>query len=104
MDCKFVIGWEILGSRDTLNVGRTLTDSVSFLLYSNKQRPWNFSETTFSNEYFRLLVEERWSPKLTHNGQPWDGPDQYGKYVGCGIMMMYGLYNPQLPLSSILPI
>ncbi len=31
-----------------------------------------------SNEYFRLLVEERWSPKISHNGKPWEGPDQYG--------------------------
>jgi hypothetical protein len=41
--------------------------------------PWNFSETTMSNEYFRLLIEERWSPKMTHNGKPWTGPDQFGE-------------------------
>lgn len=35
--------------------------------------PWTFAENTFSNEYFRLLIEERWSPKMTHNGQPWTG-------------------------------
>ncbi len=40
--------------------------------------PWTNAETTMSNEYFRLLVEERWSPKLSHNGKPWTGPDQYG--------------------------
>ena len=33
--------------------------------------PWTFAENTFSNEYFRLLVEERWSPKMSHNGKPW---------------------------------
>lgn len=35
--------------------------------------PWTFAENTFSNEYFRLLIEERWSPKMTHNGKPWTG-------------------------------
>jgi len=49
--------------------------------------PWNFSETTFSNEYFRLLIEERWSPKLTHNGQPWIGPDQYEDSTGKLMML-----------------
>lgn len=44
--------------------------------------PWTFAENTFSNEYFRLLVEERWSPKLTHEGKPWDGPDQYENATG----------------------
>lgn len=33
--------------------------------------PWTFAENTMSNEYFRLLIEERWSPKLSHNGKPW---------------------------------
>ena len=31
--------------------------------------PWTNAETTFSNEYFRLLLEEKWSPKKTHNGK-----------------------------------
>ena len=35
--------------------------------------PWTFAENTFSNEYFRLLIEERWSPKISHNGKPWTG-------------------------------
>ena len=39
--------------------------------------PWTNAENTFSNEYFRLLLEERWSPKATHRGKPWTGPDQY---------------------------
>ena len=65
----------ILQNFTLITIQMILTNPILFELY----RPWNFSETTFSNEYFRLLVEERWSPKLTHNGQPWDGPDQYGK-------------------------
>jgi cytochrome c peroxidase len=31
--------------------------------------PWTNAETTFSNEYFRLLLEEKWTPKKTHNGK-----------------------------------
>lgn len=49
--------------------------------------PWTFAENTFSNEYFRLLVEERWSPKMTHNGKPWDGPDQFEDSTG-NLMML----------------
>ena len=50
--------------------------------------PWTNAENTFSNEYFRLLLEERWSPKLTHNGKPWTGPDQYEDSSG-QLMMLY---------------
>ena len=39
--------------------------------------PWTFAETTFSNEYFRLLLEETWTLKTTHNGRKWKGPDQF---------------------------
>jgi len=49
--------------------------------------PWTNAENTFSNEYFRLLLEERWSPKASHNGKPWKGPDQY-EDVGTGKLMM----------------
>lgn len=49
--------------------------------------PWTNAETTFSNEYFRLLVEERWSPKTTHNGKPWTGPDQYEDSTGKLMML-----------------
>ena len=49
--------------------------------------PWTFAENTFSNEYFRLLVEERWSPKLSHNGKPWEGPDQFEDATGKLMML-----------------
>ena len=49
--------------------------------------PWTFAENTMSNEYFRLLVEERWSPKTTHNGKPWTGPDQYEDSTGKLMML-----------------
>jgi cytochrome c peroxidase len=49
--------------------------------------PWTNAETSFSNEYFRLLLEERWSPKTTHNGKPWTGPDQYEDSTGQLMML-----------------
>jgi len=49
--------------------------------------PWTFAENTFSNEYFRLLIEERWSPKMSHNGKPWTGPDQYEDSSGKLMML-----------------
>lgn len=44
--------------------------------------PWTRAPTTISNEYFRLLLEETWTPKKTHNGQPWTGPDQFEDPTG----------------------
>jgi cytochrome c peroxidase len=49
--------------------------------------PWSNSETTFSNEYFRLLLEEKWTPKTTHKGEPWTGPAQYEDSSG-NLMML----------------
>ena len=31
--------------------------------------PWTFAETTFSNVYYRLLLEEKWTVKKTHKGK-----------------------------------
>lgn len=62
-------------------MGRCHTDRSGFW------GPWTFAETTFSNEYFRLLVEERWTPKLTHNGKPWTGPDQFEDSTGKLMML-----------------
>jgi cytochrome c peroxidase len=62
-------------------MGRCHTDRSGFW------GPWTNAETTFSNEYFRLLVEERWSPKLTHNGKPWEGPDQFEDSTGTLMML-----------------
>lgn len=62
-------------------MGRCHTDASGFW------GPWTNAETTFSNEYFRLLLEERWSPKFTHNSKPWTGPDQYEDSTG-NLMML----------------
>mmetsp|Transcript_16953 Transcript_16953/g.39114 ORF Transcript_16953/g.39114 Transcript_16953/m.39114 type:complete len:330 (-) Transcript_16953:201-1190(-) len=48
-----------------------------------RQGPWTRAESTFSNEYFRLLKEETWRPKKAHKDSsggkacPWTGPKQY---------------------------
>ncbi len=55
-------------------LGRCHTDASGYW------GPWTFAENTMSNEYFRLLVEERWTLKMTHQGKPWTGPDQFGKF------------------------
>jgi len=48
--------------------------------------PWSRSPNTFSNEYFRLLVEEKWTLKKTHKGQPWTGPVQFESADGALMM------------------
>lgn len=62
-------------------MGRCYTDRSGYW------GPWTNAETTFSNEYFRLLLEERWSPKLSHNGKPWTGPDQFEDASGQLMML-----------------
>jgi cytochrome c peroxidase len=62
-------------------MGRCHTDRSGFW------GPWTNAETTFSNDYFRLLLEERWSPKVTHNGKPWTGPDQFEDSTGKLMML-----------------
>jgi cytochrome c peroxidase len=49
--------------------------------------PWTFAETTFSNEYFRLLVEEKWTKKTRHEGKKWTGPEQYEDKTGTLMML-----------------
>jgi cytochrome c peroxidase len=44
--------------------------------------PWTRAPTTFSNEYFRLLLESKWVPKK------WKGPLQYENTDGGDLMML----------------
>lgn len=62
-------------------VGRCHTDASGYW------GPWTFAESTFSNEYFRLLIEEKWTPKRTHEGKKWTGPMQFEDPTG-KIMML----------------
>lgn len=56
---------EIVALSGAHSLGRCHTDRSGFW------GPWSYSPSTFSNEYFRLLVEETWTPKTEHNGKPW---------------------------------
>lgn len=62
-------------------VGRCHTDRSGFW------GPWTRAETTFSNEYFRLMLEEKWTPKKTHKGRKWTGPPQFENPEG-DLMML----------------
>jgi hypothetical protein len=44
--------------------------------------PWTRAETTMSNEYYRELIENKWTPKKMHHGQKWTGPAQYEDPTG----------------------
>ena len=47
------------------------------------QGPWTRAPTTFSNEYYRLLLEEEWSEKA------WSGPRQFeNAKTGADVMML----------------
>lgn len=56
---------EIVALAGAHSLGRCHADRSGFV------GPWTRAPTTFSNEYFRLLVEEKWTPKK------WAGPPQY---------------------------
>ncbi|KAJ5733252.1 hypothetical protein N7533_013699 [Penicillium manginii] len=44
--------------------------------------PWDFSPTVFTNEFFRLLVEEKW------NQRKWNGPAQFTDKTTSTLMML----------------
>jgi hypothetical protein len=54
---------EIVALAGAHAVGRCHTEASGYW------GPWTNAETTFSNEYFRLLLEEKWTLKKTHNGK-----------------------------------
>lgn len=36
-----------------------------------------YAENAFSNDYYKFLLEKKWTVKTTHNGSKWTGPKQY---------------------------
>ena len=44
--------------------------------------PWQFAPTSFNNEYFKLLMNEKWSWKK------WNGPKQYEDVKTKSLMML----------------
>ncbi|KIW34458.1 uncharacterized protein PV07_01236 [Cladophialophora immunda] len=57
-------------------VGRCHPDRSGF------DGPWTFSPTVFTNEYFRLLMEEKWG------WRKWNGPNQYQDQTSKSLMML----------------
>lgn len=72
---------EIVALAGAHAVGRCHTDASGYW------GPWTRAESTFSNEYFRLLLEEKWTPKKTHQGKEWKGPLQYETKDGALMML-----------------
>jgi len=72
-------------------VGRCHTDRSGFW------GPWTYAESTFSNEYFRLLFEETWTEKKTHKGAEWNGPPQFENSTGELMMLSTDLALVQDP-------
>jgi len=73
---------EIVALSGAHSIGHCHTDRSGFW------GPWTLSPTSFSNEYYRLLEEEKWSLKKTHNGAKWTGPEQF-ENEGGQLMMLY---------------
>ncbi|KAF1839117.1 cytochrome c peroxidase mitochondrial precursor [Decorospora gaudefroyi] len=57
-------------------LGRCHTDRSGY------EGPWTFSPTTFTNDYFRLLIEEKWQYKK------WNGPKQFEDVKTKSLMML----------------
>lgn len=67
---------EIVALCGAHSLGRCHTDRSGY------DGPWTFAPTTFSNEYFRLLTEEKWQEKR------WKGPKQYEDVKTKTLMML----------------
>ena len=50
--------------------------------YSGYDGPWTFSPTYFTNDFFKLLLDEKW------NVRKWDGPKQYQDEKTKSLMML----------------
>lgn len=66
---------EIVALSGAHSLGRCHTDRSGFW------GPWTRAPTTFSNEYYRELLDNTWTPK------PWKGPDQFEDPTG-DLMML----------------
>ena len=67
---------EIVALSGAHALGRCHTDRSGF------DGPWTFSPTVLTNDYFRLLVEEKWQWKK------WNGPAQYEDKTTKSLMML----------------
>ncbi|BGP17066.1 hypothetical protein JCM10213_000296 [Rhodosporidiobolus nylandii] len=67
---------EIVALSGAHALGRCHTDRSGF------DGPWQYSPTTFSNEYFRLLFDEKWQERK------WKGPPQFENKTDKSLMML----------------
>ncbi|KAL9612831.1 MAG: hypothetical protein Q9167_002614 [Letrouitia subvulpina] len=67
---------EIVALSGAHALGRCHTDRSGF------EGPWTFSPTVVSNDYFRLLMDEKWKFRQ------WDGPKQYQDATSKSLMML----------------
>ncbi|KAL8932205.1 MAG: hypothetical protein Q9211_006457 [Gyalolechia sp. 1 TL-2023] len=67
---------EIVALSGAHALGRCHTDRSGF------DGPWTFSPTVVSNDYFRLLLSEKW------NWRKWNGPKQYQDVASKSLMML----------------
>ncbi|KAF2085928.1 class II peroxidase [Saccharata proteae CBS 121410] len=67
---------EIVALSGAHALGRCHTDRSGF------DGPWTFSPTTLTNDYFKLLMEEKWAYKK------WDGPKQFQDVATKSLMML----------------
>jgi cytochrome c peroxidase len=67
---------EIVALSGAHALGRCHTDRSGY------EGPWTFSPTVLTNDYFRLLVEEKWQWKK------WNGPAQYEDKSTKSLMML----------------
>ncbi|KAL9126927.1 MAG: hypothetical protein Q9217_004103 [Psora testacea] len=67
---------EIVALSGAHALGRCHTDRSGF------DGPWSFSPTVVSNDYFRLLLSEKWQ------WRKWDGPKQYQDQGSKSLMML----------------
>ena len=67
---------EIVALSGAHALGRCHTDRSGF------DGPWTYSPISFTNEYYKLLFNEKWSERK------WNGPPQYENVKGKDLMML----------------
>lgn len=67
---------EIVALSGAHALGRCHIDRSGF------EGPWTFSPTTFTNDYYKLLFDEKWQPRK------WSGPPQYEDKKTKSLMML----------------
>lgn len=72
---------EIVALSGAHAVGRCHTDRSGFW------GPWTYAENALSNDYYKFLLDKKWTVKKTHEGKPWTGPTQY-EADGGALMML----------------